>query len=120
MISIADITEDITTTLKSVSEVGNRVFPIVATEGTAYPFIVYERTGTSVRGTKDGYADLAVTFNVRIVSATYFEGLQILDKVVAKLERPESLHGIGYNIRLDGSNEEYTDNCFVQTLTFTI
>ena len=119
MIKIAEITEDITTTLKTITEVGGRVFPIVATEGTAYPFMVYERTATTVQETKDGFVDLAATFNVRIVTATYFEGLTILDKVLAKLEHPESRHGISFNVKLQGASESY-DDCFVQTVTFSV
>lgn len=120
MIKIADITADICDTLKQIEAVGGRVFPIVANEGTTYPFIVFERSGVGVTATKDGFADIQATFNARIVSATYFEGLQILDTAIERLERMQSKHGITYRVTLQGASEESTDDGFVQTITFSV
>lgn len=120
MIKIADITADICDTLKQIEAVGGRVFPIVANEGTTYPFIVFERSGVDVTATKDGFADIQATFNARIVSATYFEGLQILDTAIEQLERMQSKHGITYRVTLQGASEESTDDGFIQTITFSV
>jgi len=120
MIRIADITTDICDTLKQIEEVGDRVFPIVANEGTKFPFIVFERSGIDVTATKDGFADIKATFNARIVSATYFDGLQILDTAIEQLETMQSKHGITYHVALQGANEESTDDGYVQTIIFSV
>lgn len=120
MIRIADITADICDTLKQIEAVGERVFPIVANEGTKYPFIVFERSGVDITATKDGFADIRATFNARIVSSTYFDGLQILDTAIEQLERMQSKRGITYRVTLQGASEESTDDGFVQTITFSV
>lgn len=120
MIKIADITADVFDALKEVKELGGRVFPIVANEGTAFPFAVFERSSVDVTDNKDGYADLMATYNARIVTSTYYEGLQILDEVVERLERMQSAHGYKYHATLQGMSEERTDDGFIQTITFTV
>lgn len=120
MIWLTQVTTDVYETLKQIEAVGDRVFPIVAKEGTSYPFIVFERSGIDVTSTKDGFADLRVTFNARIVSSTYFEGLRILDTAIEKLERMQSSYGITYHVTLQGASEESTDDGFIQTLTFSV
>lgn len=111
--TLTAITEAIYTAIKTnVTALNNRVFPLVATEGTNLPFAVFERTGYN-RNTKDG-GILEVTFEVRIVSNTYFEGLQIADTVIDTLERTP------YKATLTGSSEEYTNDGYLQTLTFLI
>lgn len=120
MIWILQVTSDIYDTLKQIEAVGDRVFPIVANEGTKYPFIVFERSGIDDTSTKDGIADLQITYSVRIVSSTYYEGLRILDTAIEKLNRMQSAHGFTYHFQLQGASEESTDDGFIQTLTFTV
>ena len=122
MIKIEHITADIRDTLNTIPEVSGRVFPLVAMtkEGVNYPFIVFERTSTTFDGTKDGFADVSVTFNARIVSATYFEGLQILDTAIEQLERMQSKHEITYHPRLLGTSEDFSENAYIQTVTFSV
>lgn len=120
MIKIEHITSDIYGALNQVEAVGGRVFPIVANEGTSFPFIVFDRSNIAITSTKDGYADIQAMFNARIVSATYFEGLQILDNVIEQLERMQSSHGLTYHATLQGAYEERTEDGFIQTITFTV
>lgn len=122
MIKIEHITSDIRDTLNTIPEVSGRVFPLVAMtkEGVNYPFIVFERTSTTFDSTKDGFADVSVTFNIRIVTATYFEGVALLDKAIEKLQRPHSDHEITYHPRLLGTSEDFSENAYIQTVTFSV
>ncbi len=110
--TLTAITEAVYTAIKNnVTALDNRVFPLVATEGTSLPFAVFERTGYN-RNSKDG-GILAATFDIRIVSSTYFQGLQIADSII------EAMEHTAYRPTLTASNEEYTNDGFLQILTFS-
>lgn len=115
MISVRTITQGIYNVLKGVTD---NVFPLVATEGTNTPFIVFERSNFNERNTKDGDSDLDVTFSIKVVTATYFEGLTLVDDI------REDFHHLTthYNMTpvLVSSGEEYTTDGYVQTLNFSL
>lgn len=100
--------------------IGNRVFPIVASEGAQYPFIVYRRIGLSSSGCKDGYYEDTVNFTITIISETYFEGINIAQLVRKTLERQrittETLTMTDCHIT--GVEEEYQSNAYIQTINF--
>jgi len=110
MVEIAEVTKQIYSTL---SEVHNNVFPIVATEGANLPFIVFDRSNAYDTGTKDGN-QLELSFNIRIVTSTYFEGLTLVDDIRRKLRKSE------LKPTLTGASEEYTNDGFVQTISISI
>jgi hypothetical protein len=49
-----------------------KVFPLVADEGTTFPFIVYKRSGLEPSNTKDrfNYSELA-TLDIIVAASTY-------------------------------------------------
>lgn len=110
MVEIAEVTKQIYSLL---SEVHNNVFPIVATEGANLPFIVFERSNAYDTGTKDGN-QLELSFNIRIVTATYFEGLTLVDDIRRKLRKSE------LKPTLTSASEEYTNDGYVQTISISI
>lgn len=111
MIEIRDITQEIYNILKNEVD-GNRVFPLVATEGANLPFIVFERSTLYEQPTKDG-GEMEIGFTVRIVTATYFDGLTLVDHIRYAMRHSE------LKPRLTGATEEYTTDGYVQTLSFT-
>ena len=110
MVEIAELTKQIYSTL---TEVLNNVFPIVATEGANLPFIVFDRSNAYDVGTKDGN-QLELSFNIRIVTATYFEGLTLVDDIRRKLRKSE------LKPTLTSATEEYTNDGYVQTISISI
>ena len=116
--NISTVTTDLTTALKTVAGLGNRVFPIVATEGTQMPFAIYQRDSMSETGTKDGATGYDMTFSVSIVSATYLSGLELTDAVVQAIHHMTGTYN--YEPVLIASTETYTENEYVQTLTFRV
>lgn len=111
MIEIRDITQQVYNILKREVEREN-VFPIVAPEGTNLPFAVFERSTLYDTETKDGNG-IEVGFTIRIVTATYFEGLRLVDHIRYAMRHSE------LKPRLTGATEEYTTDGYVQTLSFT-
>ena len=111
MVDIRDITQDVYNILKGEVEHEN-VFPLVAPEGTGLPFVVFERSNMYETPTKDG-GELEIGFTIRIVTATYFEGLRLVDHIRYAMRHSE------LKPRLTGATEEYTTDGYVQTLSFT-
>lgn len=102
--------------------VGNKIYPLVAEQTTEYPFIVYFRDNiTNKTYTKDGYCEDLVTFTINCVSTDYSEGLEIANEVRKCLEKRkiESEYMTIFNCRINSIDESFTDNAYVQTLSFT-
>ena len=105
------------------SYVGTRVFPIVADEGTNYPFITYQRTGITASRTKCGIYEDTVNFSVNILTQDYLSGLEIGDEVRKAIEKNLTctIEGCSYSdILLVGANEQYSADGYVQTLNFQV
>ena len=110
MVEIAEVTKEIYTML---ADIHKNVFPIVATEGTSLPFIVFDRSNAYDTGTKDGN-QLELSYNIRIVTATYFDGLKLLDDI------RRALRYSALKPTLTSASEEYTNDGFVQTISISI
>ena len=105
------------------SYIENRVFPIVAEEGTKYPFITYNRTSVSSNRTKCGIYEDTVNFSVNILTTDYISGLEIgnlvIDAIFKKLI--STIADCDYrDIQLVGGNEQFTNDGYVQTLNFQV
>jgi len=106
-------------TLKTYVE--NKVFPLIADNDTKFPFIVYKRTGVSViNQSKDGYNEDLVSYEITVVSTKYDESITIANEIRKIMERPriETTIMTLYDNKIMQVIEEFTDNCFIQKLTF--
>jgi hypothetical protein len=66
--------------------VGDRIFPLVAQNGTTTPFLIYNRSDVTSALTKDGRIDQSVQTTIDIVASTYMQGIEIAiraDKVLS-------------------------------------
>lgn len=101
----------------------SKVFPLVADEGTTFPFIVYKRSGLEPANTKDRYnfSELA-TLDIIVAANTYEESITIAEKVKDILEHSRGTYaGITIEeITLDDADEDYLEDTFIQKLTFKI
>lgn len=121
------ISKDIYTALTTKPEltqlVDNRVFPIVAEEGTLYPFLTYNRTSINSNGCKCGIYEDVVNFSVNILTTDYLSGLEIGNEVRVAIEKNLTctIEGCTYrDIQLVGATEQFTNEGFVQTLNFQV
>lgn len=68
--------------------VGNRVYPQIAAQGAAFPFIVYVLQDTSPSDTKSGVSTLdEVRYDIVVASETYAEASDITNKIRTALDR---------------------------------
>lgn len=109
--------------IKTVLDGINNVFPLVADQGTQYPFVVYRRVGLQHSNTKDryNYSELA-TVEVIVAGSTYTESLQIAKEVMGRMEYTRGrFNDITISeIKLIGATEDFIDDAFIQKLTFNI
>lgn len=62
-------------------EVGNRIYPLAAEEGTQFPFVVYSQYSGAQPGTKDG-SERQLTVAVSVVSKKYKEAHTLTELVM--------------------------------------
>lgn len=96
--------------------IGNRIYPLVAPEGTNFPFIIYKRESLRSNGCKDGYYEDTVQFSITIVCTRYAESVEIAQKVRKTLERSNIADM--YDVHITSATEEYVEDSYVQTLNF--
>ena len=107
------LSEDVAVT----AYIGNKIFPLIADNGTLFPFLTYKRTGYRPYDNKD-YTDEAVYMDIMIVSQTYNESVDIADTVADCLNRT-STELINY-ISIQNIREDYIDDSYVQVISIEI
>lgn len=102
--------------------VGNKVFPIVSKEGTAYPFIVYRRSGITPSYTKDGRAGEVVTVEIVVAANNYTSSVEIADMVRDTIDGRGMEYGgmTVHRTELVAADEEFIEETYLQTLTFNL
>lgn len=115
------ISELVYTRLSTITEIGTRVFPIIAENSTNYPFVVYSRDSLTPTYCKDGCIEDNVDITLRIVSATYWEGIDIANsaRTVLTLKNHIGNGGAIINSTLNSASESYEENAYIQTLSFS-
>lgn len=100
-----------------------KCFPLVADQGTTYPFIVYRRVALNPATTKDrfNYSELA-TVEVMIADNNYSGSINLAEQVKEKLEHTRgniSDINIG-KIKLFTAEESFLEDAYIQKMTFEI
>lgn len=96
--------------------VDDKIFPLIAPEGTEGDFIIYKRDEYSKDYTKDGIYRESCIIYITVVSDTYDKSQKIAILINDLLEGYED----NYNIRLTDSTEDFAEEKFIQVLKFNI
>ena len=68
--------------LKTIPEVGDNVYPLVAPQGTKPPYITFQRISSIDTGTMDGTESLDMgRFQIKVFAKTYKESVLIAESV---------------------------------------
>lgn len=118
-----DIGSDIYTILSTNPEISaathNQIYPIIAEENTTCPFVVFQRLATNFIGNKDFIQKNDDVVEIKIVTEEYKEGVKLAEKICdAMLQQHNSLNL--RQIEINNASEEWNENKFIQSLTFTI
>lgn len=104
------------------AKVGNKIYPLIVTNETEYPFIVYKRYSIEPAYTRDGISSEKIGMTILVCSDVYSETTEIADLVVASLNGKSGKYlGMQINdIRLVSGDEEYQDDIYIQSINITI
>lgn len=107
-----------------VAVIGNgiSVYPIIAEETSAYPYIAYQREGLTLGRTKDGIHEETIVYTLNIYTGNdYAKGLDITDKIIDTLTDWRHLTDTQrIDISIISSSETYVGDSYLQSLTIEI
>jgi hypothetical protein len=93
-----------------------KIFPLVAVEGTTFPFLVYRRSGYVPGGNKD-FEDEVVTMELAILSDKYENSVNVADAVLTGLQGSNADIN---EVKIIGTSEEFSDDIYIQKLIINI
>lgn len=116
------VTTDVVAILKDNTKitdiVGDKIFPLIAEEGTTGDYILYKREKYDAEWNKMGKTSDKCEVYINVVSDNYERGKIVAAAVQDALEG--SFSSPDMTIRLLDSTEDYTDKKFIQVLLFSI
>lgn len=101
--------------------VNKKIFPLVAENGTTYPYVVYMRTNISVnKSSKDGYCEDACNYQIIAISDKYNESIDIANDIRRVMEKQRIITDdlVLNDNKLISAIERYTNDAYIQELTF--
>lgn len=121
MMDSLNIGKAIYTILQTSIDIDKKIYPLIADEGTTFPFIIYKRTGLTPESTKDNTNE-NVSVEINIASSNYSESIDLAIKVRKTLEHKKGTYSdiAIEDIVIDDATEDYIEDTFIQTLTFKI
>ena len=121
MMDSLNIGKAISTILQTSIDIDKKIYPLIADEGTTFPFIIYKRTGLTPESTKDNTNE-NVSVEINIASSNYSESIDLAIKVRKALEHKKGTYSdiAIEDIVIDDATEDYIEDTFIQTLTFKI
>lgn len=103
--------------------VGNKIYPIIAPEGTEGDYIVYVRDQYSINRTKQGIYEQTCIVFISCVSSKYDTSQKIAEAVFNCLDSKYKItteNLVINSIEMLDSTEDYADDVYIQTLEFSI
>lgn len=121
MMDSLNIGKAIYTILQTSIDIDKKIYPLIADEGTTFPFIIYKRTELTPESTKDNTNE-NVSVEINIASSNYSESIELAIKVRKALEHKKGTYSdiAIEDIVIDDATEDYIEDTFIQTLTFKI
>lgn len=107
-----------TDNIKSV--VSNKVYPLIASLNTTFPYIVFQRTSTPYDSKDNVYQD-SINIEIIAVSDNYDKSLELAELIRNELEGKRNITIEEFrisSIKLVDSSESYSNDAYLQSLTF--
>lgn len=99
-----------------------RDYPVIADEGTVFPFATWKRVSGTELNTKDNPYSRTQFVEILVVDTSYEGSVANAEKIYNKLHHFRgTLRGFNVNeINLNTSSESYAENGYVQRMVFSI
>jgi len=104
-------------TQANIAGIGSKVFPLIATPKTTFPFVVYRRNNYRPASNKDIDDEIA-TLEIIVASMKYEESVVLADAVAEALEHKETQNI--QDIQILNSFEDFYEDTFLQHITIDI
>lgn len=107
-----------TDNIKSV--VSNKVYPLVASLNTTFPYIVFQRTSTPYSSKDNVYQD-SINIEIIAVSDNYDKSVELAELIRNELEGKRNITVEEFriaSIKLVDTSESYSNDAYLQSLTF--
>lgn len=121
-LSIGKVVYNILSSDKSFKEtIGNRIYPLIADEGTSFPFVIYSRIGIDEQSTKDS-SEEQIRVLVQVAANNYQQSIETAEIIRAAMEHKNGLFNnlLIEDIILEDASEDWLDDTFIQNLNFNI
>ena len=117
MMDSLNIGKAIYTILQTSIDIDKKIYPLIADEGTTFPFIIYKRTGLTPESTKDNTNE-NVSVEINIASSNYSESIDLAIKVRKALEHKKGIYSdiAIEDIVIDDATEDYIEDTFISIL----
>lgn len=121
-LSIGKVVYNILSSDKSFKEtIGNRIYPLIADEGTTFPFVIYSRIGIDEQSTKDN-SEEQIRVLVQVAANNYQQSIETAEIIRAAMEHKSGTFNnlLIEDIILEDASEDWLDDTFIQNLNFNI
>lgn len=105
-------------TIKSV--VNNKVYPLIASLNTSFPYIVFQRTSTPFSNKDNVYQD-SINIEIIAVSDNYDKSVGLAELIRNELEGKRNITVEEFriaSIKLIDTSESYSNDAYLQSLIF--
>lgn len=101
--------------------IGDKIYPLIADEGTTFPFVIYSRIGIDQQSSKDSTDD-EIRVLVQVATTNYQQSVEIAELIRSTLEHWTGTINNLYieDIILEDASEDWLDDSFIQNLNFNI
>lgn len=116
------ITKNIRTQLlkntQLTDKIGNKIFPIVADDGTTFPFILIKKSGMTTNYSKCGAINDVVNATIEVVDNNYSRAVEISEEIRKTIER-NKFNNIS-NVEVVNVIEDYVSDSYIITQQYKI
>lgn len=100
----------------------DKVYAIIADEGTTFPFITYKRTSGYSQSDKDGKYSVLAHIDVTVAAQNYEDSVMMAEQVIKTMESARGkIAGFDiWEIIMVESSESYREKAFIQELRFSV
>jgi len=88
-------------------------YPLVAPEGTKFPFAIYGRTSMTTNYTKFGMSSYSIGFDITICNDTYNKSYELINEIIDDLSKNDE-------IIIENASEMYSEGAYIQNLSIII
>lgn len=107
---------------EALKNITTNIYPIIAENGTNFPYVIYERTGMEYLKCKDGIYQQGADITIKVVTATYYQGIDLATSITEHLTNNKFTWDDNtiITVEMTGGNEAWNEEAYIQTIYLKI